>query len=194
MVYSLYDCIYENSYGKFSNTLFGFNYRHGDVLLRIMYDKYIRPELYKRIDSLSPADVIKLRDEIKSEMNSNLKTIPRDKLKDMKVDENIPDTDILHFENKSIEFLRINTNAINMQITSTALSSIMLLSIICLYPVRRVRNHKYSRLLAMCASFNLMLFNTYLIVSNNGYNKINRGFLQEKYKRQVEKYNLVYDK
>jgi len=169
-----------------------FNYKTGDTILKIIFDKYFRNYILTKIKYTSIKELQNNKDEISQEIYRNLKWIDPTALKSLKVDED--NTNELILENKSLEYLRNNLTAIKLEIISLTLSMILFAGVIILYPIKRIRNYKYSYLFITFPLFNLVLLNSYIIITINSFNNLNRNYLEEQYKREIEKYNLLLKK
>lgn len=173
------------------NYLYQFNYNQGDILYKITHDKYLRPEIYNKIAKMAIGDLKKKKSELKEEIQSGVTWDEYDRVKSLKVDEDLTQSSDIVLESKSLEYLKTNLRAIRFQIYSISISLIFFAGMVTLYPVKRIRQHKYSHLFVIVPSFNLLLFNSYILATIPKYNKVNSGFLESNYKRQIEKYNLV---
>lgn len=183
--------INENYLSKFLNMGLSYNYRKGEILFRIIYDKYFRRDLFNEINSLSVNAIKKRKEEYKNKLYSNLFWITKERLKHLNVDEDIRDSNILDTENKSIDYLKKNIIGIRTQIASITFTSFIFLCFFMFYPFKRIRNNLKVRVIFYFTLINILLYDTYLLITVTTFNSMSKKYLNEPYKKQIEKYNMI---
>ena len=180
-----------NIFSKYMNVIFSYNYRNGEIVFKIIYDRYFRTFLYNEIKTTSLSVLKKEKDFYKDKLLSNLNWIKKEKLDQLTIDENTEESQILSIENKSIDYLKKNMIGIRFQAFSFAFTSCVFLSFFIFYPIKRVRNTMRVRVIFYFTLFYIILFNSYLLTSITIYNSMNKKYLDDTYKKQIEKYNLI---
>ncbi len=172
--------------------LFIYYYKESDSLFKTLYDKYARNDLYCKVIESGIQNIRKNKNQFIFELTSDLKWSHYNNIKELKADEEMPIENI-DFEKKSLEYLKINLVGMKLQMISIYLITSLLVGFAVLYPIKRVRRNPYSKMILFFPGLNLVFFNTYIIISSLKYNSENKFYLEEKYKRQIEKYNLIFN-
>jgi len=176
---------------RFFNKFLFYNYKRGEILFKILYDKYFRREIYNEINSVPLTLLRKSKENYHEKLITNINWVNKNKLNELRIDEDIEDVDTLEIENKSIDYLKKNITGIKMQAVSCAFSALILLAFLIFYPNKRIRKNVRIKVIYYFSLISIISFNTYLLATIVIYNSISKKFLEEAYKRQLERYNLI---
>lgn len=168
-----------------------FSYMNSDSLFKILYDKYVRTELYDEIRTTGLNKIKKNKTEIKEKLLKNFKWIDRKTLDNMNITTENKSDQIIILEDKSLKYLKTCLKFINYQKISFTTTAGLVTGVILHQLFRPIQRSKYSQPIFFFVLFNIMIFNVYLVFSINDFSRNNKAVLEKEYNRLIEKYNII---
>jgi hypothetical protein len=168
-----------------------YSYMNSDSLFKILYDKYVRREIYDEVNTTWLNKVKKNKSEMKIKLTKNFKWIDKETLDNITITtENTPDQSII-LEDKSLKYLKTCLRFVNYQMISFSATAGLVTGVILHQFIKPIQRSKYSQPVFFFVAFNIMIFNIYLVFSMNDFSKNNKEILEKEYNRLIEKYNII---
>lgn len=172
------------------NSIDAWGYKRSDSIIKLLYDKYGRNNLYQEITNSSHNHLKNEKEYFKNKLLSK-ETINFEKIKLLKVDiENIENN--IDVEKESIAFIKNCVHSFNLEIFSFILTNFSVLTTAFVYKFKP--NWLYFKkftLFGRIFIFNIFGFNSMVLYNSFQVKKMNAKII-ESYKKELAKYNLIF--
>ena len=180
---------------QFKNLNFYYIYKNqSDAIFKILFDRYYRPEVYSIVDKTNINSIKLEREKLKKILFNDL-YFP---INEILI--NDPSQEHIDSEKEELAYLKQNLKFCKLNMLNNVLM-VLIISDITLYwlgeNVKALKKFRYSKafkILKPSIFFTLMnafFLQIYIIFAVRDYNGIRNPKLELKYRRAVEKYNLI---